>query len=491
LFHPAAPAATALSMFNTHAMTLPRHHIPERCKSQINRWQVRFANCFLSVCLMGLFASSNTAALEGDALAPTARVGQLSLISGYARMRADRASAWEQAALNTPITTGSAVATEIPGRTEVRVGSTALRMGQESQVVWTEISDNNLHIELKDGLFALRVRMLAPGQRVLLTAGDVTVQVLKPGAYRFRHVAHRARLRAWVLDGQARVAFKQQDTLLGPNQQVQVDRGVGADLTAKASEDHSSFDAFADSRDKRSDVSLSLQHVSAEMTGAEALDGHGNWRDDASHGAVWFPNNLPADWAPYRYGRWRWLAPWGWTWTDDAPWGFAPSHYGRWLFSGGRWAWAPGQLSAANALVRPVYAPALVGFYGNAAGAVWTSAAATTPLVGWYPLAPGEIYWPAYSTQLAYVRMLNAANVSELGQIQTLPAASSSAPPHRFARTAFAASALPYAAFSSSKDVASNLVVLSPAALAQAPLSARRTQPPQPTLASSAPARTP
>ena len=24
-------------------------------------------------------------------------------------------------------------------------------------------------------------------------------------------------------------------------------------------------------------------------------------------------------------------APWGWTWVDDAPWGFAPFHYGRWV----------------------------------------------------------------------------------------------------------------------------------------------------------------
>ena len=31
---------------------------------------------------------------------------------------------------------------------------------------------------------------------------------------------------------------------------------------------------------------------------------------------------------------WVWLRPWGWTWVDDAPWGFAPFHYGRWLWWG-------------------------------------------------------------------------------------------------------------------------------------------------------------
>ena len=52
---------------------------------------------------------------------------------------------------------------------------------------------------------------------------------------------------------------------------------------------------------------------------------------------------VAAGWAPYRYGRWAWVRPWGWTWVDDAPWGFAPFHYGRWVCGRGeRWCWAPG-----------------------------------------------------------------------------------------------------------------------------------------------------
>jgi hypothetical protein len=461
-------------------MTIRSFHTLRRSGLQCLRGLGLLASLTLVVFVLGLLFPREVAALEGDAPPPPARVGQLSLISSNVRMRVGRVGAWEQAALNTPITTGAALATGIPGRTEVRVGSTALRLGQESQVVWTEVNDNRLHIEITDGLFALRVRVLAPGERVLLTAGGVTVQVLQPGSYRFRHVAQRARLRVWVLEGQARVAFNQQDLTLGPQQQVQVDRGVASQLASSASDDHASFDEFADGRDRRSEISLSLQHVAAEMTGAEALDGHGNWRDEAGHGAVWFPQTLPTDWAPYRFGRWRWIAPWGWTWIDDAPWGFAPFHYGRWLFAGGRWCWAPGQAVAANAPLRPVYAPALVGFYGNQTDAVWTLAGTSTPVVGWYPLAPGEVYWPAYSAHLPYVRALNAASVSEMNQIQALPAASAKGPAHRFARTAFAASAMPFVAFSRLQNVASDAIVLPPAALAQAPLSARRWPPPKP-----------
>jgi hypothetical protein len=28
------------------------------------------------------------------------------------------------------------------------------------------------------------------------------------------------------------------------------------------------------------------------------------------------------------------MSPWGWTWVDNAPWGFAPFHYGRWVGAG-------------------------------------------------------------------------------------------------------------------------------------------------------------
>ncbi|MFO1296524.1 MAG: DUF6600 domain-containing protein [Rubrivivax sp.] len=78
------------------------------------------------------------------------------------------------------------------------------------------------------------------------------------------------------------------------------------------------------------------------------------------YGAIWYPSTVTAGWAPYRYGRWAWVRPWGWTWVDEAPWGFAPFHYGRWVHWHGRWCWAPG-----GYVQRPVYAPALVAWVGG------------------------------------------------------------------------------------------------------------------------------
>ncbi len=47
------------------------------------------------------------------------------------------------------------------------------------------------------------------------------------------------------------------------------------------------------------------------MTGYADLGGYGDWRGSPQYGAVWYPSQVPADWAPYRDGRWIWVAPWG------------------------------------------------------------------------------------------------------------------------------------------------------------------------------------
>ena len=112
----------------------------------------------------------------------------------------------------------------------------------------------------------------------------------------------------------------------------------------------------------------------------DPLAGHGEW-----DGAIWYPKDVAADWVPFRDGSWRYLPPWGWTWIDAASWGFAPSHYGRWARIDGRWGWLPGGAKD--------FAPATVAFLGTR-GIGLSYAGAFGPAVAWFPLAPGEAYWP-------------------------------------------------------------------------------------------------
>src|SRR5208283_4445506 len=95
--------------------------------------------------------------------------------------------------------------------------------------------------------------------------------------------------------------------------------------------------AWCASRDAREEQLASVRYVPREMIGVEDLDANGSWIVTTGHGPVWAPQRVAPGWAPYKFGRWAWVAPWGWTWIDDAPWGFAPFHYGRWAFVDARW----------------------------------------------------------------------------------------------------------------------------------------------------------
>jgi hypothetical protein len=160
-----------------------------------------------------------------------------------------------------------------------------------------------------------------------------------------------------------------------------------------------------------------MLHISPAMTGIEALDGSGHWETVAGEGAgwgsVWFVDAVPEDWAPYRYGRWRWVPPWGWTWIDDAAWGFAPSHYGRWVrvtgpgSDEGRWGWVPGK-----PVDNPAYSPAMVAFLGTA-GVGLSYPDASGPAFAWFPLAPGEVFRPTFTRDLDAIRQLNAGSVKD------------------------------------------------------------------------------
>jgi hypothetical protein len=146
------------------------------------------------------------------------------------------------------------------------------------------------------------------------------------------------------------------------------------DPDVRVANDADSFDKFAATRDTTNDQVVAA--VDPAVTGAEDLSNYGTWQTLPQVGDVWVPPVEP-DWAPYSNGNWSYVDPWGWTWVDAAPWGFAPFHYGRWIFARNRWMWVPDSRKT-----RVVYAPALVAFYGGGASGI----------VSWYALGPREPY---------------------------------------------------------------------------------------------------
>ena len=175
---------------------------------------------------------------------------------------------------------------------------------------------------------------------------------------------------------------------------------------------------------------------------------------------------VAAGWAPYHNGHWRWVEPWGWTWVDEAPWGFAPFHYGRWAMVGGGWGWIPGPgvavvASRPGPVFRPVYAPALVAFVG---GNGWSASLSIGGGggVAWFPLGPREVYRPAYHVSTTYVNRVNVVNVTNVTNVRNVTYVNQRVPG--------AVTAVSRNDFTSARPVQRAAFQVPPSALANAPV---------------------
>ena len=177
------------------------------------------------------------------------------------------------------------------------------------------------------------------------------------------------------------------------------------------------FDRWCEQRDKHLSSSRSGKYVSPDIPGYDDLDDYGSWQDNADYGPVWFPAGVAVGWVPYRFGHWAWVVPWGWTWIEDEPWGFCPFHFGRWVHIGVAWGWVPGPIAVAPLF--PVYAPAFVAFLGGPGFSVGFELGGVG-LAAWFPLGPGEPFFPWYHWGGDYLRVVNITNVRNVTNITNI-----------------------------------------------------------------------
>lgn len=111
--------------------------------------------------------------------------------------------------------------------------------------------------------------------------------------------------------------------------------------------------------DDNGDVSL--------QTFYDELSPYGTWIHDPQYGYVWRPDVDQRDFRPY-YSNGRWvMTEYGNTWVSNYDWGWAPFHYGRWVYNRYRqWIWLPDT----------VWGPA------------WVSWRSGGGYYGWAPLGP-------------------------------------------------------------------------------------------------------
>ena len=325
-----------------------------------------------------------------EAEAP-ARVGRIARAEGEVSWFDIDQGLWQPAEINRPLTGGDRVSTGGEGRAELRVGSTVLRLAAGSEVEVLRLDDAKIVLQLHSGALALRVRTRALAQEIELVTDEARLAPQRAGHYRVDRSDDRTSAGAWR--GELRVLSTTNagfDIAEGEHHELWRDASgrLRSALSRLPDDALAAWTLQAEANDQRS---ASARHVSPEMTGAEELDRHGRWDRHPEHGAIWVPLVVASGWAPYRDGRWVWVRPWGWTWVDTAPWGFAPFHYGRWVHWTGRWAWVPGAYAA-----RPVYSPGLVAWVGGPGLSIGVQIGRPLPQVGWVALAPYEPYRPHY-----------------------------------------------------------------------------------------------
>jgi hypothetical protein len=374
---------------------------------------LKFLGLLCVVLAVAILVPPRAAADEDD---PPGRVARLSYSHGEVSFNPAGTDDWVSAVVNRPITSGDKLWTDTGARAELHIGSAAIRLSSNTGFSFLNLTDNISQIRLTEGTISIRVRSLENDETFEVDTPNLAFSILRPGRYRINVndagdttvVVVRAGEGEVTGGGSAYNIHPREIGTFTGNDQLDSDiQGYG--------DNDDDFDRFCADRDRREDRSVSSRYVSRDVIGYEDLDDNGGWRDVSEYGTVWFPHTVIVGWAPYRYGHWIWISPWGWTWVDDAPWGFAPFHYGRWVVVRGVWGWVPcPPRVVAVAYVRPVYAPALVAWVG---GPHWGVGVAVGGGgggggVAWFPLGPREVFVPSYHVSRNYVNNVNVSNTT-------------------------------------------------------------------------------
>lgn len=336
---------------------------------------------------------------------PPGRVARLSYTEGSVSYQVSGDNDWVQADPNRPLTTNDNLWVDQNSRGEVHIGSTAIRLAPETGISFLNLDDRTAQIQLAQGTIEVHLRHLVAGDAWEFDTPNLSFTLERAGEYRISTDPNSNTTTIVVREGAGSVSGGGESYDLQPGQQYTF---TGTDQLAQDTQPQPSFDDFeqwCQSRDQTENNSPSAHYVSRDVDGYYDLDANGTWTDVPDYGQVWIPQNVAGDWVPYHYGHWVWIAPWGWTWVDAEPWGWAPFHYGRWVLVGAHWGWVPGPV-----VVRPVYAPALVGFVGGGGFGFSASFGGGLAGVAWFPLGPRDVFVPGYRCSERYVQTVNVTN---------------------------------------------------------------------------------
>ncbi len=404
-------------------------------------------------------------AQTGPEVTPTMQVGALAWMQGQVSFHTADQDNWSPAVVNYPVSTGDALWTQPGALAGLDIADTLIALAGGTELDAGQLQGTSYSFTLPQGETYLHVRSMVAGENYAIITPRGTVNIATPGRYEIAAGTTESPTLVTVLDGAARLTGNPTaDVAAGQTAEITGDQAYQVQIVPAVRDDF--LNAML-ARERPAPLPPAVPQVVQQMPGAVELAEYGTWSQAPSYGQVWYPS-VPAGWAPYRDGHWAYVQPWGWTWVDNDPWGFAPFHYGRWADIDGRWAWIPASVQAAGPPV-PVYAPALVTFFG--VGAAFAAGVATGALlsgsVGWVPLGPHEVYHPWFHAAPSYVQAVNIRHVTNITNISNVSNTTiNNITINKFVN-ARAAVVVPAAAMATSRPIQSVARPVSPAQLAE------------------------
>lgn len=382
---------------------------------------------------------------------PPARVGRIAKMTGTVSFHTADEDQWGPATLNYPLTAGNALWTEPGARAELQIGSAnRLVMDSGTELNVSTLDDSRFEAGLPQGTAYLNLSDVAAGDSYTIQTPRGSVQITEPGRYVITAGDDDTPTSVTALDGgKAQLSGRNLNQTVPAGQTATLSGPLDGDEPVKAALGAAQQNSFAQALLAEEKAAPTAQAMAAApaaapaarqagaavsgapvsnaparapaampaqvqgMTGAQDMAAYGTWSSAPNYGSVWYPP-VEAGWVPYRHGHWAYIPPWGWTWVADEPWGFAPFHYGRWVMVHDRWAWSPGYHHKRHRHYRPVYAPALVAFFGTGSG---LSISITAGNVGWVPLGWHEPYYPPYRVSRTYIRNVNVTHVTNITRV--------------------------------------------------------------------------
>ena len=243
---------------------------------------------------------------------PPTRAARLSYVAGAVSVQPAGIDDWSAATINRPLTGGDQLWSDRASRAEIDFGTATVSIADSTDLALLSVSEDGVQLQVSAGTTNITLRELDPAGSFEIDAPNASVLLVRPGSYRIG-VDGAGNTTVAIRTGQVQV-------VTGAGQSVILRGGQGAQFASSGDVDVATvapaddFDRWCAQRERRWTQNQGVtRYVSSDVVGAQDLDNYGDWSQDPDYGYVWYPTAVAPDWGPYRYGRWLWVTPWGWS----------------------------------------------------------------------------------------------------------------------------------------------------------------------------------